>query len=101
MAWPSGDWGSLPIAGGLEAAYRADLEAADDPAAAAKALVIARKQNPHIEAFLRGRRQAPKRLPDSYSHGSEDEALCFAEPLVMAWKRYPDCQKWLATQVTP
>ena len=33
MAWPSGDWGSLPIAGGLEAAYRADLEAADDPAA--------------------------------------------------------------------
>lgn len=33
MAWPSGDWGSLPIAGGLEAAYRAELEAADDPAA--------------------------------------------------------------------
>ena len=32
-AWPSGDWGSLPIAGGLEAAYRRDLEAADDPAA--------------------------------------------------------------------
>jgi propionyl-CoA carboxylase beta chain len=33
MAWPSGDWGSLPIAGGLEAAYRAELDAADDPAA--------------------------------------------------------------------
>jgi acetyl-CoA carboxylase carboxyltransferase component len=32
-AWPSGDWGSLPIAGGLEAAYRRELEAADDPAA--------------------------------------------------------------------
>jgi len=32
-AWPSGDWGSLPIAGGLEAAYRRDLEAADDPEA--------------------------------------------------------------------
>ena len=30
-AWPSGDWGSLPIAGGLEAAYRRDLEAAEDP----------------------------------------------------------------------
>jgi len=30
-AWPSGSWGSLPIAGGLEAAYRADLEAAPDP----------------------------------------------------------------------
>ena len=32
-AWPSGDWGSLPIAGGLEAAYKAEIEAADDPAA--------------------------------------------------------------------
>ncbi len=30
-AWPSGDWGSLPIEGGLEAAYKSDLEAADDP----------------------------------------------------------------------
>ncbi len=71
---------------------------AGDPAAAARALVIARKQNPHIEAFLRGRRKVPKRLPDSYSHGSEEEALCFAEPLLMAWMRYPDCQKWLAAQ---
>ena len=32
-AWPSGEWGSLPIAGGLEAAYKADLAAAPDPAA--------------------------------------------------------------------
>jgi len=29
-AWPSGDWGSLPIAGGLEAAYKAELERAPD-----------------------------------------------------------------------
>lgn len=33
MAWPSGDWGSLPISGGLEAAYRSELETAEDPAA--------------------------------------------------------------------
>jgi acetyl-CoA carboxylase carboxyltransferase component len=32
-AWPSGDWGSLPIEGGIEAAYRAELEAAEDPVA--------------------------------------------------------------------
>ncbi len=32
-AWPSGDWGSLPVEGGIEAAYRAELEAASDPAA--------------------------------------------------------------------
>ncbi len=30
-AWPSGDWGSLPMAGGIEAAFRAQLAAADDP----------------------------------------------------------------------
>ena len=30
-AWPSGDWGSLPLEGGIEAAFRADLEAAEDP----------------------------------------------------------------------
>jgi len=31
-AWPSGDWGSLPVEGGIEAAYRAELAAAPDPA---------------------------------------------------------------------
>ena len=30
-AWPSGNWGSLPIEGGLEAAYRAELAASDNP----------------------------------------------------------------------
>jgi len=29
-AWPSGRWGSLPFEGGIEAAYLADLDAADD-----------------------------------------------------------------------
>jgi acetyl-CoA carboxylase carboxyltransferase component len=33
VAWPSAEWGSLPIAGGLEAAYKAEIEAAPDPAA--------------------------------------------------------------------
>jgi acetyl-CoA carboxylase carboxyltransferase component len=32
-AWPSGRWGSLPLEGGIEAAYRADLDAAPDPKA--------------------------------------------------------------------
>ncbi|WP_296677952.1 acyl-CoA carboxylase subunit beta [Novosphingobium sp.] len=33
FAWPSGDWGSLPIEGGIEVAYKAEIEAALDPAA--------------------------------------------------------------------
>lgn len=32
FAWPSGDWGSLPLEGGVEAAYRRELEASPDPA---------------------------------------------------------------------
>src|SRR5262245_725594 len=30
-AWPSGDWGSLPIEGGVQAAYRREIEASPDP----------------------------------------------------------------------
>ena len=33
LAWPSGDWGSLPLEGGIEAAYRRELDAAPDRAA--------------------------------------------------------------------
>jgi propionyl-CoA carboxylase beta chain len=33
IAWPSGDWGSLPAEGGIEAAFKAQIEAAADPAA--------------------------------------------------------------------
>ncbi|KRB67984.1 acyl-CoA carboxylase subunit beta [Noviherbaspirillum sp. Root189] len=43
-AWPSAQWGSLPIEGGLEVAYKAELAAAPDPEAA-----LAR-----IEARVRG-----------------------------------------------
>jgi propionyl-CoA carboxylase beta chain len=34
FAWPSGDWGSLPMEGGVEVAYKAELEKAGDPQAA-------------------------------------------------------------------
>jgi acetyl-CoA carboxylase carboxyltransferase component len=32
-AWPSASWGSLPLSGGVEAAYRAEIDAAADPEA--------------------------------------------------------------------
>jgi acetyl-CoA carboxylase carboxyltransferase component len=32
-AWPSGDWGSLPIEGGVQAAYKRQIEASEDPQA--------------------------------------------------------------------
>ncbi|MEM6900780.1 MAG: carboxyl transferase domain-containing protein [Pseudomonadota bacterium] len=36
--WPSGDWGSLPMAGGIEAAFRKELAEAEDPDALLKQL---------------------------------------------------------------
>ena len=33
LAWPSGEWGSLPVEGGVAAAFRRDIEAANDPKA--------------------------------------------------------------------
>lgn len=36
VAWPSGNWGSMHIAGGAAAAYRREIESAPDPAAKQK-----------------------------------------------------------------
>jgi acetyl-CoA carboxylase carboxyltransferase component len=33
VAWPSAEWGSLPIEGGVAAAFRREIEAAADPKA--------------------------------------------------------------------
>jgi len=33
IAWPSAEWGSLPIEGGVAAAFRREIQAAPDPAA--------------------------------------------------------------------
>lgn len=33
IAWPSGEWGSLPVEGGVAAAYRREIENAPDPKA--------------------------------------------------------------------
>ncbi len=38
FAWPSGDWGSLPMEGGIEVAYRAELTASETPEADLKAI---------------------------------------------------------------
>ncbi len=56
FAWPSGEWGSLPLEGGIEAAYRAQLEAAEDPAALRAEIEarLSRARNPFktAEAFM-------------------------------------------------
>ncbi|TAK50922.1 MAG: propionyl-CoA carboxylase [Betaproteobacteria bacterium] len=44
IAWPSAEWGSLPIEGGVAAAFRREIESAPDPVA----------REAEIEAELRG-----------------------------------------------
>ncbi len=39
LAWPSGDWGSLPVEGGIEAAFRRQLAEAADPQALRKQIL--------------------------------------------------------------
>ncbi len=36
LAWPSGEWGSLPLEGGVAVAFRREIEAAPDPKAREK-----------------------------------------------------------------
>ena len=38
IAWPSGEWGSLPIEGGVAAAYRRDIASSENPAQREKEL---------------------------------------------------------------
>jgi hypothetical protein len=73
------------------------LLSGDEPGAS-KALAAARKQNAHMEVYLKGHRKLPRNLPDSYSVGSKEEALCYAGPLLMAWRQHPEAQAWLAGQ---
>jgi len=65
---------------------------------AAQALQVARKQNPHTQGFIKGHRQLPRRMPDSYSMGSKEEAVCYAEALCGAWSKHPEALKWLGEQ---
>ena len=70
----------------------------NDEAASADALTQARKQNAHVEAYLKGTRKLPKTLPYGYSFGSKEEAICFGNMLLMAWNAHPAAKAWLAKQ---
>jgi methylmalonyl-CoA decarboxylase subunit alpha len=39
LAWPTGEWGDMPVSSGIEAEFRAQIEAAEDPAAERKRIL--------------------------------------------------------------
>jgi methylmalonyl-CoA decarboxylase subunit alpha len=55
IAWPSAEWGDMPIEGGVDAAFRREIEAAEDPAAfrreAEQRLLAAADPWKTVEAF--------------------------------------------------
>lgn len=71
---------------------------AGDQKAATAAMKMAQKQNTHSMAYILGHRKVPKNLPDAYSPGSKEEALCFAQDLQTAWNAHLAAKMWLTAQ---
>lgn len=67
--------------------------------AAGKALRAAVKHNRHVLAFLTGRKKPPRRQPDSYGFGDENEAIIYMKLFAEAWLATPEALGWVLQQV--
>lgn len=65
------------------------------------ALALARSQNPHVIPLLTGRARLPREAPDSYSHGSREEAAIYTREGRAAWDATPGAIAWLRAQAAP
>ena len=70
-----------------------------DLSGAEAALKIARKQNRFVELFLGGQKKFPQQMPDSYSPGSEEEALICLDNMAEAWGNSQPASFWLMNQL--
>jgi tetratricopeptide (TPR) repeat protein len=59
-------------------------------------LAEARKLNPHVPAYLSGRKRMPARLPDYVGFGDESEAVDYAADAKALWEAVPGALAWLA-----
>ena len=95
---------------GLFAAYEDDAAAAfsytkalaafrleGDVAGARDLLAEAREENPHVPAYLAGRKALPKRLPDYVGFGDESEAIDYAAGAAALWASVPGALAWLVS----
>jgi tetratricopeptide (TPR) repeat protein len=70
-----------------------------DFAGATRALKHARKENRFVEQYVTGRKKFPREMPDSYSFGSDEEALVCLDSLGEAWANHPEALLWLMGQL--
>ncbi len=66
-----------------------------DTPEARKLLQTAKKSNTHVPAYLLGQKLLPLHQPESYSLGSEDEAILYAATSLSGWKETPGAIAWL------
>lgn len=59
-------------------------------------LAEARRLNPHVPAYLAGRRRLPARLPDYVGFGDASEAVDYAADAKEQWETTPGAVAWLA-----
>ena len=66
-----------------------------DTAISRKLLSEAKKANPYVPAYLLGKKQLPKRLPDYVGLGDEREAVSCAAEYRKVWRRTSGALEWL------
>jgi tetratricopeptide (TPR) repeat protein len=76
-------------------AFRQQSDHTDARARLAAALEV----NPHIPAFLLGKKPLPRRLPDLVGFGDESEAICYAAENLKAWQATNGALAWLARTI--
>jgi len=64
-------------------------------ARANKSLADALEENPHMPAYLTGRKRIPNRLPSLVGWGEESEAIAYASDHLNHWRRTPGAVEWL------
>ena len=70
----------------------------DDSNSHAK-LAAALETNPHVPAFLLGKKKLPRALPDLVGFGDESEAICYAADNLKAWQATTGALAWLANSI--
>lgn len=73
----------------------ADFRRNGDSPDTRKRLQKAFEVNPHVPAYLLGRKRIPGRLPDYIGFGDETEAFSFAAGSLRVWKKTPGALAWL------
>lgn len=69
-------------------------------ARATRELAHAKLTNAHVPAYLLRRRRLPRRLPDYYGMGDENEAVWYVSEHAESWDAVPDSHQWLEESMT-